>query len=213
MATVQTQTATHQALDLYACHECDLLIRLPDQYDARKKLVCPRCHHTITSGHRNPIDSVIALSVTGIIVLLIAGSFPFLSFATQGQSRTITLFQASTELYLQGFDLLALLVFCFIVSLPFLYLFLLLAILVPIKFNWRRSQPIFMGRLISFLLPWSMSEVFLIGVLVALIKVVAMADIVLGVSFWAYVCFAPIFTYVVSVVDVHRLWHWIEHGR
>ena len=125
MTNVQTPSAPHQALDLYACHECDLLIRLPEQLDARKRLVCPRCHHTITSGYKNPLDAVIALSLTGIVVLFIAGSFPFLSFTTQGQTRTITLFQASTELYQQGFDMLALLVFCFIVSLPFLYLFLI----------------------------------------------------------------------------------------
>jgi len=198
--------------DDYACNECDLLITVPDFIASGKKVVCPRCQHTITTGLDNSLDKVIALSFTAIIVLIISGYFPFLSFSSQGQQRTISLFQASSELYSQGFPGLALLVFFFIYVMPFLYLLLLLIVLSPIKFGIPRSPPILLGKIISRLLPWAMSEVFVIGVLVALIKIVTMADIVLGISFWSYFLFAPLFTYIVSIVDTHRLWNWIEHG-
>lgn len=198
--------------DEIACHECDLLINLPKYVEIGKKATCPRCHHHITSGHDNPVDLVIALCFTAVIILAIANSFAFISFATQGHDRTILLIQASSELYVQGFQVLSVLVLLFIVILPLLYLLLLLTILLPNKLGLRKSPPIFLGKVISHLLPWTMSEVFLIGVLVALIKVIAMADITLGVSFWAYVLFAPLFTYIVSIADNHHLWHWIEHG-
>ncbi len=70
-----------------------------------------------------------------------------------------------------------------------------------------------LGKLMSYILPWSMAEVFSIGVLVALIKVTSMADISLEPSFWAYVIFAPLFTHIVSVIDSHRLWDWIEQAE
>jgi paraquat-inducible protein A len=60
------------------------------------------------------------------------------------------------------------------------------------------------------LLPWAMSEVFLMGVLVALIKIAAMAKIVLGMAFWAYIFFAVMFLRLVSIADTHRLWGWVE---
>lgn len=202
-----------------ACHECDLLIELPTvQLGAREVMRCPQCRHTISAGHDSPIETVIALCLTAIITLIIACGYPFISFSAQGQSRTITLFQTSTELYLQGFPMLASLVFCFVLLLPLLYLLFLLTILLPIKLQFRGKmffpeKPILLGKLVSYLLPWSMAEVFLIGVLVALIKIVSMSDIILGVSFWAYVIFVPLFIYISAIVDSHRLWHWIEHGR
>ena len=55
-----------------------------------------------------------------------------------------------------------------------------------------------------------MTEVFLIGVLVALIKIIAMANIVMGISFWAYILFTVLFVYISNIVDPHRLWGWID---
>ncbi len=199
---------------LIACYECDLLIELPEiKLKAAQQLRCPRCHHGISAGHDSPLDTVIALCITAVFTLVIACNYPFISFSAQGQSRAVTLVQTASELYSFGFPVLAFLVFSFILLLPFLYLLLLLSVLVPIKLNIRRSSPVLVGKLISWLLPWAMSEVFLIGVLVALIKVVAMAEISLGVSFWAYVAFVPMFIYVSSIVDRHRLWHWVEYGK
>ncbi len=53
----------------------------------------------------------------------------------------------------------------------------------------------------------------MVGVLVALIKIVAIASVVLGISFWAYIIFTLLFVYIASVVDNKRLWTWVEHGQ
>ena len=66
------------------------------------------------------------------------------------------------------------------------------------------------GRLLFVLNPWSMVEVFIIGVLVSLVKIGAMANVVLGVSFWAYLGFAICFTATFSSLDRLRMWREIE---
>lgn len=60
------------------------------------------------------------------------------------------------------------------------------------------------------LTPWSMVEVFLIGVLVSLIKIAAMAEVILGISFWAYIAFSVCLTATLANIDRHQLWDWLE---
>lgn len=194
---------------LMACHECDLLIDLHEQLADDRVVCCPRCHHQISSGQKNALDKVLALSLTATIVLIFANSFPFLAFEAKGQSRSINLIQTVLELFVQGYPVLSILMFCFIILLPLAYLLLLLFLTLPIKLGIQRSPPIMLGRVIDALLPWAMAEVFLIGVLVALIKVVAIAHIILGISFWAYILFTILFLLISNIVDSHRLWHWV----
>ena len=66
------------------------------------------------------------------------------------------------------------------------------------------------GRFLFLLGPWSMVEVFVIGVLVSLVKIGAMATVVLGLSFWAYVAFTVCFTASLSSLDRLHLWREIE---
>ena len=66
------------------------------------------------------------------------------------------------------------------------------------------------GKLLFFLSPWGMSEVFVIGVIVSLVKLHHMAHVVLGVSFWAYVAFTLCFTAAMSSLDRFEVWEEIE---
>jgi paraquat-inducible protein A len=52
--------------------------------------------------------------------------------------------------------------------------------------------------------------VFIIGVIVSLVKIAAMATIELGISFWAYVGFAICFTLAIANLDRFQCWERIE---
>ena len=58
-----------------------------------------------------------------------------------------------------------------------------------------------------------MVEVFIIAVIVALVKIAAMATVVIGISFWAYAAFAICFTLAVSSLDRYQCWERIEALR
>ncbi|WP_376921228.1 paraquat-inducible protein A [Agaribacter flavus] len=185
---------------------------MPRHIPHRTVLSCPRCKHTLAVGHRNPKHHVVAVSITAIVVMIIALSFSFISFSANGQNRDIYLLQASSELFFQEYYFVAAIVLAFIVILPVLYLCCLSIIILNTQYNLSFLSTHLLGRIASSILPWAMTEVFLISVLVALIKIVSMAEISLNVSFWAYVVFATLFTYVVSIVDNHRLWQWVAQG-
>ena len=122
----------------------------------------------------------------------------------------MTLPRTAVELNDQGYATLAVLVLGPIIGIPALMLATILALLVPIRRRLRAPWLVPAGRLLFFLSPWSMVEVFVIGVLVSLVKIGAMATVVLGISFWAYVGFAVCFTASLSSLDRFEIWREIE---
>ncbi|MEM5528890.1 paraquat-inducible protein A [Gammaproteobacteria bacterium AS21] len=202
-----------------ACTGCDLLLELPSEVGKKSKICCPRCEHTITRGHSNALDYALAIVISCIFALCLSYSFDFISFEAKGQFRQISLIQATAELYVLKFYFLALLVFVLTLAFPLLYLLLLLRVLIPLKFPQRVSRmgydtkrkPIYIIRGISKLAPWLMVDVFLIGVLVALIKMWSLASLTFGFSFWAYILFVLMFSYILYLVDQPKLLKWVNN--
>ena len=138
--------------------------------------------------------------------------FTFISFRVKGQFRDISLIDASAVLFEQNFYLLSILVLLFTLLLPVIYLTFLLLLLIPIKLNFNFINLIYFARLISKMLPWIMVDVFLMGVVVALIKISSMAEIYLGASFWCYLLFTISFAYLSTLIDSHKIWYWVDNG-
>ena len=192
-----------------ACHECDLLIKLTHLAEGCKAL-CPRCGYTLTINHRNARDRVIAFSLTALVFLGLSFAFPFLTFSAQGQDRIATLMQSVTVMITEDFTSLAVIIFITIIIIPALYL--LSATYVYMSLNTSRLFP---GtrkvmKLIGHLQHWSMADIFLIGILISFIKIMSLADVSLGLSFWSYVLFIISMTAAVLHIDKHQIWQWIK---
>ena len=141
---------------------------------------------------------------------MLANSFPFLALKAKGLEQVMTLPRTAVQLYSDGYATLAVLVLGPIVGIPALMLATLMALIVPIRRRVSAPWLVPAGRLLFFLTPWAMVEVFVIGVLVSLVKIGAMATVVLGISFWAYVGFAVCFTASLSSLDRFEMWREIE---
>ena len=74
---------------LTQCHECGLLQRnppLPVGATAR----CVRCGCVLHRNRPDSLERTLALTLAGIVLFVIANSFPFLSFQMQGQTTETT---------------------------------------------------------------------------------------------------------------------------
>lgn len=192
-----------------ACIECDLIVRVGELHDGQRA-ACPRCGNLITATAVDGLTQSLAFALAACVLLLVANAFPFLTLKAKGLEQLMTLPRTAVELYGDGHATLAVLVLGPIVGVPALMLATMVAILVPV----RRGRPapwlVPAGRLLFLLSPWCMAEVFIIGVLVSLVKIVAMASVVVGISFWAYVGFAVCFTASLSSLDRLQMWREIE---
>jgi paraquat-inducible protein A len=170
---------------LTQCHECDLLQRnpvLPRGAAAR----CTRCGALL---HRNRPDSLepsLALTLAGLILFLVANSFPFLTLEMQGQVRATTLATGVIDLYAEGMWALAGVVFFTSILAPGLQLGLLVIVLIPLRLG--RLPPSFatLFRYVRTLAPWGMMDVFMLGILVSTVKLASMAAVVPGTGLYAF---------------------------
>lgn len=192
-----------------ACPACDLLISLTPLGDG-ERAICPRCQHQLAAGSLQGLERSLAYALSALTFLAIANAFPFLSFSRAGLGNEMTLLQSAWALYDGGSEALGLLVLGFIILTPAVVLILVLLVLIPILTGQPARWLARAGRIIFTLQPWSMSEVFIIGVIASLVKISGMASVTLGISFWAYGVFALLFALTMSSLDRFTTWAEIE---
>ena len=163
------------------------------------------------SNKKDALVKSLAYAYSAAIFLFFANLYPFLTFEAKGHQQVITLLEAVFELYEYGSIFLAAFILMFIIIVPAVMLCCVIITLTPVvAFDKVASGSKFLARLYSDIKPWSMAQVFLIGVLVTMIKIASMATVVMGVSFWAYVSFTVFITLSLSSLDSHELWEAIE---
>jgi len=195
-----------------ACDHCDLLLDAPVLHEGDCAL-CPRCGHKISRLRRQLHAQLSAFGMTALVLLVMSNAFSFMMFNLNGNISEITLWQSALNLYFEQYKALSLIVFIFIVVIPALVVCLILFFLLMIKLDYRPKPLANVLRLIFGLLPWAMAEVFFVGVLVSLVKLVTIAQMDLGWSFWSYALFCVCYAKVLSLLDRYQLWSWLEQGH
>jgi paraquat-inducible protein A len=197
--------AEMNAADLIACHDCDLIQRLPVPPDGGT-LRCIRCGAVLIQKKRNSIDRTLALAVAGLALFILANSFPFLAFKLEAQVRQTTLITGVKELYAQGLEVLAILVLTTTVLVPLLQMGCMLYVLLPLKIG---VIPVKLPQVFRFgrsLQPWSMMEVFMLGILVSVVKLAKMAKIVPGIALYSFLALIFVLAAMAASLDPHLIW-------
>lgn len=181
--------ATGAAAPLVACHSCDALLH-ERRAPVGARVRCPRCHAVLTAETHLSIDGVLATSFATLVLLAAALSLPFISLSAGGRFQDAAVLDAAIA---AGGDAwpLALAVGAMIALIPALRAVAMIYTLAPLRFGrpaWPGARAAF--RLAIELRPWSMLEIFVIGVAVALVKVADLASIGLGAAFWLFVILA-----------------------
>jgi paraquat-inducible protein A len=151
-----------------------------------------------------------ALTVAGLILFVVANSFPFLGFKIQAQVHETLLITGVQELYHQGMWILATVVLLTTIVLPAAQMLGLLYMLVPLRLNripWKLKE---VFRFIQSLRPWAMMEVFMLGILVSIVKLAKMATIVPGIAAFAFMALIFILAASMAVLDPHAVWERIK---
>lgn len=189
------------------CHECDLVcIDVP--LVTGEAASCPRCQATLYRNGKASVDVALALAVTTLILLLLLNSFPLLSLKVQQVTRDTTLLRAALAMWDDGMHILSLLVIITTILAPAMQISVAIYLLCVLKFGDARRALGAPLRLLQTLRPWSMIEIFMLGLLVSLVKLQHMADIVIGPALWS--CASLIFftAALTSVLTPRNVWLW-----
>jgi paraquat-inducible protein A len=195
-----------------ACRGCDLLQRIPPLQPGAKAQ-CGRCGQLLAVRHADPLDRPLALTLAAAIALVIANVSPLMGLSVAGRDSTTTLAGGAYEMWRQGSQITALMVaFCAVVA-PAVYVALLLAVLVAVR---RPPAPHWVGLLMRWadhLRPWSMNEVLLLGMLVALTKIAQLATVVPGAGMYAVGALVLLLPAIASTFDAREVWRriaWVD---
>jgi len=99
------------------------------------------------------------------------------------------------------------------IVMPLLELTGTLYVLLPLKFNRRPwSLPLFF-RMVRIFKPWGMMEVFMVGILVAFVKLSKMASIIPGMALYAFMLLIFVLAASAASLDPHIVWDRVEHHQ
>ena len=193
----------HDALT--KCPECDLLQRNPP-LPPGAILRCRRCGALLHRHRPQSLELTLALTLAGLILFLVAHSFPFLALELRGQVRATNLASGVIGLYGEGMWGLAGAVFFTSILAPALQLCLLLLVLIPL---WRGRLPAGFGRLfrqVKTLAPWGMMDVFMLGILVSTVKLADLAAIIPGPGLYAFALLILVLAAAQASLDPDIVW-------
>lgn len=193
------------------CEQCHTPVNIPPLAH-RQRAVCPVCNHTLVSFRHYANEKLLAYSFSALVLLLLSLPFNFLTFKASGQKHSIDLPSGITVLIEQDYMSLAIITSLATVLLPGIVLSgMFLLSLAQI----RQRRPFYLNRLfglVKTLMPWSMAEIFLVGALVSLIKITELADVAIGMSFYAFIGFSAFTALCISQFDTTRYQMWLQEG-
>ena len=160
------------------------------------------------------MDRPLALAVTCAQVFVLANVFPLVSMNVHGDTISTTMPRAVWALYQHQMTGLALLVLVTTLLAPGIQIASILTLLVCLRL--RRGQHHFarLFRLVQAIRDWGMIDVLMLGILVALVKLAALATVVPGVALWSFAVLLVLLTVLNSSFSTRDLWRWsVERYR
>jgi len=179
---VLAPAATAASLGLTACPTCELLAPAASPGGHAH---CPRCG-SLVHGLRQP-DSIArtwALLASATLMLIPANLYPVMTVTQLGRGDPNTILSGVLHLIDSGMWPLAMLVFfaSFVVPLSKIAVLVLLLVTVQKGSAWRRRDRTHLYRVTEVVGAWSMVDIFLVAILVALVNLGVLATVRPGVG-------------------------------
>ena len=199
---MQTQLVT-------ACHQCDLV-----QYEvsliAGESALCMRCNAQLYKSTAPNYNQEIAFSISATIMLAIANLLPFATIIVQDQVIDATLFGIIQTLFIQQQYLISLLIFITLLLAPALQILAMTYLLMQLKWGWAKHHIAYAYRLHLTFKKWVLVDVFMLGVLVALIKLAPIVIVKVGITVWALAGLVILLTALEQSFDSKKIWSKID---
>jgi len=195
---------------ILACETCHKLIVCDTV--SEKGATCPRCKRAIHVRKKNSLNRTWALLVAALVLYIPANLFPIMTLISFGRESRETILSGIYQLFLSDQWVIAIVVLLASVFVPIFKIAALafLVISVQMGLTWR---PVFRARLYRFVEwigRWSMIDIFMISVLIALVKLKALATIEAGPGALAFAAVVILTMYASKTFDPRLMWDRLE---
>jgi len=191
--------------NLIICQKCSTLHEEVPLEDGTKAC-CSECGAVLYRYDSKLIDHGLALSFTGIVFFMLANLFPLVQIEILGHGQFITIPKTIFSLFENGFYFVGILCTFLIFIFPFMIFTINMLLFILLKMKKGKNLTKELLILLAHIKPWSMTDIFLISILVALVKLIGYAQIHIGIAFWALMVFVLIDLYIVKRIHLFDIW-------
>jgi paraquat-inducible protein A len=180
--------ATALAVGCATCHDCHLLVQLPaGAHGAR----CPRCGAELHLRKPQSLQRTWALVIAAAICYVPANVLPVMAVTSLGQTEADTIMSGVVYFLTHGDWPLAIIIFTASIFVPMMKLAILLFLLISVhrRSSWRPVDRTRMYRLTEAIGRWSMVDIYVVTIMVALVRLGNLATIEAG---WGAVFFGAV---------------------
>lgn len=172
---------TARSLGLSVCHSCGLASHAPDDAQAGH-LECPRCEAPLHRRKPASLSRTWALLLAATLLYIPANVLPVMHSRTLLMEQDDTILSGVVVLWNSGSWPLAILVFFASIMVPMLKVLglSLLAWTAQRRSRWDPLQRARLYRVIEFVGRWSMLDIYVVTLLVALVQLRSLASIEAG---------------------------------
>ncbi|HUK01320.1 MAG TPA: paraquat-inducible protein A [Steroidobacteraceae bacterium] len=197
-----------EPVSLLICKRCDAAHRAV-LMQPRERARCHICGEVLAKPPSLDSDRLLALTSTAAILFAMTVFTPVLSIDLAGTRTQANVWQAAVSLSRGWISAAGVALAMTMALVPMVQLLLLIWILVFARQGWR--VPGFRGAMLVLhaLRPWSMTEVFLLGVLVAVAKLSAWVHVEVGVGLWSLAGL----TVILALLNLQETHAWWSLGR
>ena len=169
---------------------------------------CRRCGSLLYRESTGAYQRLLPLLLSALILFMLSNAFAIVSIDLKGVHLRARLMDAVLALQADHMVPLAILVFATTILFPLLEMLLLLHLLVALRSGRRPPRFAFVVRCVATTRVWGMTEVFMIGVLVTVVKLSAMAQVIPGIALWSFGALVLVLAAVMSF-DPRDLWQFL----
>ncbi|WP_457669121.1 paraquat-inducible protein A [Thiolapillus sp.] len=176
-----------RSMGLASCDICRQIVRLPDSPSIRLK--CPRCGGTIHSRITHSLSRTWALLLASMILYIPANVYPVMKNTYLGAETDNTILSGVVLFLKEGDWVLALVIFTASIIVPLLKMVSLLYLLMSVRkapHERRARQQTALYRVTELVGRWSMVDVFVIGILTALVQMGVISTVEPGIGAMAF---------------------------
>ncbi len=185
---MKSTVATALKLGLVNCHDCHLLVEVEE---VERHPHCPRCGAHLHQRKPNSLNRTWALLCAALVMIVPANVLPMTVTTTLGAKQADTIMSGVIYFMQSGSWEIAAVIFIASIFVPFAKLCILIFLLCSVQFRWkwRPKDRTSLYRLTELVGRWSMVDIFMISILVALVDLGAVATVEPGIG---ALCFASV---------------------
>ena len=201
-------------LGLVGCHECRLLSR-QRRPESGQEAYCPRCGATLHLRKPNSIKRTWALLIAAFIFYIPANVLPITITTSLGSTQSDTIMSGVIYFLLHGSPEIALVIFTASIFIPICKLVVMAYLLVSVqlKSSWRPHDRTQLYRIVEGIGRWSMVDIYVVTILVALVKLGVFADIEAGPAALYFASVVVISMFAAQSFDPRLIWDAMEENH